>query len=134
MSTVNDYFPSPWLNATDIGPVGTERIVHIVREIGELLKDPKTGENQSKPTLTLVEFGKALILNKTNFKQIAALHGPNSESWAGKVISLYVTQVDAFGETHDAIRVRDQVPSIPAQPQAVGHEGDRGYVAAELPG
>jgi hypothetical protein len=124
MSTVNDYFPSPWLNAANIGPVGAEMVVHIVREVGEDLKDPKTGDSQTKPTLTLAEFDKSLILNKTNFNQIAMLHGQNSEAWGGKAITLYVTQVDAFGETHDAIRVRDSVPSIPAEPQ---------YVAAELP-
>jgi len=124
MSTVNDYFPSPWLNAADIGPVGAEMVVHIVREVGEDLKDPKTGDSQTKPTLTLAEFDKSLILNKTNFNQIATLHGQNSEAWGGKAITLYVTQVDAFGETHDAIRVRDSIPSIPTEPQ---------YVAAELP-
>ena len=132
MSTVDDYFPSPWLSAADIGPVGTEAVVHIVREVGEVLKDSKTGDEQTKPTLTLTEFEKSLILNKTNFKMIAALHGLNSQTWSGKAIALYVTQVDAFGETHDAIRVRDSVPSIPAEPLAV--EGDRRYVSAELPG
>ena len=59
---------------------------------------------------------KPLILNKTNAKMIAKVHGtPYIEEWPGKSIQLYVSKVRAFGETVDAVRVRDLIPKVAKQ-------------------
>jgi hypothetical protein len=38
------------------------------------------------------------------------LYGDNISEWRGQRVLLYETSVEAFGETHDVIRVRDRVP------------------------
>lgn len=50
---------------------------------------------------------KILPLNcKARFKAMVKVGGRNFESWEGKEISLFVAEVDAFGQTVDAIRIR----------------------------
>jgi hypothetical protein len=54
---------------------------------------------------------KPLIVNKTNAKAIAKVCGSNYiEDWKGKQIALYISNVKAFGELVEAIRVRTVPP------------------------
>ena len=54
---------------------------------------------------------KPLIVNKTNAKAIAKVCGSNYiEDWKGKQIALYISNVKAFGELVEAIRVRTVAP------------------------
>ena len=54
---------------------------------------------------------KPLIVNKTNAKAIAKVSGSNYiEDWKGKQIALYISNVKAFGELVEAIRVRTVPP------------------------
>jgi hypothetical protein len=53
---------------------------------------------------------KPMILNKTNMKIITkVLETPYIEQWLGKSVILYVAKnIRAFGETIDALRVKNQ--------------------------
>jgi len=53
---------------------------------------------------------KPMILNKTNMKIITkVLETPYIEQWSGKSVILYVAKnIKAFGETIDALRVKNQ--------------------------
>jgi hypothetical protein len=42
---------------------------------------------------------------------IADLYGPETDQWTGKKITLYATNVKAFGKKEDAIRIRTAIPS-----------------------
>ena len=54
---------------------------------------------------------KPLIVNKTNAKAISKVAGSNYiEDWKGKQIALYISNVKAFGELVEAIRVRTVAP------------------------
>jgi hypothetical protein len=53
---------------------------------------------------------KRLILNKTNTKQIAKIHGSETNDWIGKRVTLYGTTCQAFGDTVPCIRVRPKAP------------------------
>jgi len=54
---------------------------------------------------------KPLIVNKTNAKAIAKVCESNYiEDWKGKQIALYITNVKAFGDLVEAIRVRTVAP------------------------
>jgi hypothetical protein len=118
MGTRDDYFPSQWLKAADLGDVGTEQAVMIEYEASELIEDRETGRSDTKPTIKFAGFEKPLILNVTNWKVIAALHGEDSVSWPNKWVTLYVTTTEAFGEVHVVLRVRDTIPAPQAIPQA----------------
>lgn len=123
MGTREEYFPSIWLKAADLGDVGTELAVKIEYEAGETIEDPQTGKSAVKPTVKFVGIEKPLILNVTNWDSITALHGADSAAWRDKWITLYVTTTEAFGKTHVVPRVRDAVPVLQAA-----------RAASELPG
>ena len=54
---------------------------------------------------------KPLIVNKTNAKAIAKVAGSNYiEDWKDVTIALYISNVKAFGEVVEAIRVRLTAP------------------------
>ena len=54
-----------------------------------------------------------MIVNKTNGKAIEkALETPNPDDWIGKQIQLYTERVRAFGDEHDALRVRSTKPEL----------------------
>ena len=54
---------------------------------------------------------KPMICNSTNAKQISKVVGsPYIEDWQGQKIQLFVSEVSAFGETVDALRVRPFAP------------------------
>lgn len=68
------------------------------------------GKEESKYVLYFQETPKGFVLNKTNAKRIAILHGKMTGGWNGKRITLYTEEVKAFGETHNALRVAEAVP------------------------
>jgi hypothetical protein len=86
-----------------------ERIVTIEKVVRETVKDQNGKEEEC--TVAHLKGEKPLILNKTNCKIITKVYGtPYIEEWAGKQIKLYVTQVKAFGDTVDALRIRQEKP------------------------
>ena len=102
MTTVQDLFPSRWITATDLGQ--TTAILRIRALTLEEVQG-KDGLKQ-KPVLWFHKAQKGLVLNKTNAKAIAKLHGDNIDGWTNKHVELYTTQVQAFGEMWDVVRVR----------------------------
>ena len=68
------------------------------------------GEKDTKPVVRLKGKKKLWVLNKTNAKIIAKLHGNDVDGWVGKAIALYATTCDAFGETVECVRVRKAAP------------------------
>lgn len=72
------------------------------------------GKEETKEVLYFVETPKGFVLNKTNAKRIAVLYGKQTGAWNGKQIMLYTEPVQAFGETHNALRVAPAIPGVPA--------------------
>jgi hypothetical protein len=70
----------------------------------EEMKSHKS-KKEEKHVLYFRENAKGFVLNKTNAKRIAQMYGPTTGAWEGKPITLYTEQVQAFGETHNALRV-----------------------------
>lgn len=114
---VNDLYPSRYVRAADLnGRRVTVTIKHVaVERMGQ--------DGEAKPVVYFKNATKGLVLNRTNALVIAALYGPETDAWAGKAITLYPTQVRAFGATHDCIRV--------AQTQAVPGGLDAGQTVTE---
>lgn len=73
-----------------------------------------TGADGKKEECTIMSIPphKPMILNATNQKNLTkAIGSPFIEDWAGKVVTLYVQKVKAFGDTVDALRIKDKVPA-----------------------
>jgi hypothetical protein len=59
---------------------------------------------------------RGLVLCKTNGKTIAAMYGNDTDAWIGKRITLFASNVDAFGQTVEAIRIKNVIPAAKAKP------------------
>jgi hypothetical protein len=71
------------------------------------------GKTEELPVMTFTEDYKPMILNATNFKNIAKAHGSNFiEDWIGKKVSIYITSVKAFGSVVDALRIKPSAPKV----------------------
>lgn len=84
-------------------------------KIESVKREMITGADGKKEecTIMLIPPNKPMILNVTNQKNLTkAIGSPFIEDWATKTVTLYVAKVKAFGETVDALRIRDVLPNI----------------------
>lgn len=77
--------------------------------------EPVTGSSGKKEDCMVARFAerniKPMVLNATNCKTIAKMFGtPYVEQWTGRKIQVYATEVQAFGDTVEALRVRPKEP------------------------
>jgi len=107
-----------------------------------------------KPVLYFEKTDKGMVCNKTNAKAIAAAYGPDVDDWIGKKITIHTERISAFGEMHDALRVRAvdtgrgsfrgdgaapiartqprPVPSEPATPEPTGPAAGSDEIEVEI--
>lgn len=105
MRHINQLFPSRYLSSDDLRGDLTVTISGV--------KQANVGDGEEKPCLVL-SGSKDMILNQTNAKQIANLHGNDIDKWVGCTITLFVEDVMFKGRTTKGIRVRGrEVPMIP---------------------
>src|SRR5262245_13360649 len=111
MPSTADFFPSNYLKASDLA--GKERQVTITHI------ETRTFENDTKrkPVALFKETGaRGLVLNKTNFVTLAAIHGDNSDNWAGKEITIYPDFTSYQGKPIETIRIRRAATVVLAEP------------------
>lgn len=82
--------------------------VEIVKATKENVQN---GDKSEQAMVIYLKNQKPFIVNSTNAKSISsALGSPYIEDWVGKRITLYVSRIKAFGDWHDALRVRKDAP------------------------
>lgn len=101
-----------YLGAYALQP-GQDLVVQIASVGQEEVYNPT---NNRKETCTVAHFSdkniKPMILNVTNCKTISKVYDtPYIEDWIGKWISIYIAKVKAFGETVEALRIRNRIPT-----------------------
>lgn len=100
-----------YLGAYALDP-GKDMVLTIKGVTNEMI----TGADGKKEECMVMRFAenvKPLVLNATNAKTIESLFKtPYIEKWAGRKIQLYSDRVKAFGETVDAIRIRNYLPKV----------------------
>ena len=104
---INDVYSSDLLKAADL-----QNMEHTVVIATVEIKDYDDGK---KLLLTFQQRKKAMVLNKTNARRIATMHGDETDNWIGREIVLYPDLVDMQGKTVEAIRVRAPLKRPPAQ-------------------
>jgi hypothetical protein len=92
---------------------GEEKVLTI-KSVGQ---EEIVGSNGQKESCMVVRFAekdvKPLICNVTNAKTIEKVAGSGYiEDWYGMKIQLFVTEVNAFGITVDAVRIRPKAPKV----------------------
>jgi len=96
-------YPSKYLKGEDLDG---EEVVTIaaIEPRHELARTDNSKEH--KPVVLFRETQKAFVMNKTNARLIASVHGNELSGWVGKQIVLTTAKVSAFGKVHNAIRVK----------------------------
>ena len=83
----------------------------------EQIRDEEVVTNGQKEVCTVAHWTdkafKPMILNVTNKKAIARLYKTkDTEKLKGKVVAIGIDKVKAFGDVHDALRIRHRIPQI----------------------
>jgi hypothetical protein len=97
-----------YIGAHDFQP-GQELTVTIESVANEVVKcfDGKSLKEETCIIAKIKGAKKPMILNKTNCKIIARNYDtPYIEDWVGKIITIYVAKVRAFGESVEALRIK----------------------------
>lgn len=104
---VNDLFPSKYLKAHDLGGKAFTLTIRAatLEELGY------GAEKERKLALAFDGATKLMLLNRTNAMIIASMYGPETNGWIGKAITAYSARIKAFGQWHDALRIKEQVPA-----------------------
>lgn len=92
-------------------------IVLTIADFKEEIIEGDKGRKEKKCILYFAEQGyKPMVCNLTNRKTLARLyHTTDSAKLKGKLVKIGTDQVKAFGGIHDALRIRNVVPTVPKQ-------------------
>lgn len=91
----------------------------ITLTIAKIVDEDVVGNSGNKERCTVAYWKEAgvkpMILNVVNKKMICKLHHTkDTEKLAGKAVVVGVDQVKAFGDVHDALRIRKRIPKVEA--------------------
>lgn len=109
--SIYELFPRKYVTAADLNGKGVDLTIASLRL--EEMHNTDNNQKERKPVLYFDKASKGMVLNKTNALTIAGVHGPETDHWTGRRITIYPTKVQAFGAMQDAIRVKDFAPSAP---------------------
>ena len=100
------YFPTGFIDESDLPEPRQVTIESVKVEDVQL---PGTSSKERKVVLAFVGAKKRMILNKTNAKRIAKMHGNKTEGWTGKEITLYFDPSVMFGRDRvGGVRVKEE--------------------------
>lgn len=102
-----------YLGSWDIEDIPNKELVLTIADI----RDEKVTANGREETCTVCYFTnnqyKPMILNITNKKTLAKLYKTKeTEKLKGKVIAIGIEKVKAFGDIHDALRIKKTIPTV----------------------
>lgn len=110
---------SAWLSAETIA-ADKDTIVEIEAVIRRRIVKFKNEEKKGYGSLRFKGKEKELGLNSTHIKVLRALFGPDTSTWYGQKIALYVdNDVMAFGQRVSAVRIRAKKVEAPKPGSAV---------------
>ena len=109
---------SNWLSAETI-PADRDTLVQIDAVVRRKTVKFKNETKHSYGSLRFRGKDKELGLNATHIKVLRALFGPDTTSWFGQWIALYVDpDVSAFGQIVSAVRIRAKRVDAPGKDAA----------------
>jgi len=95
---------------------GSEIILTIKSVRLESVANPDGKKSDCTVVYWMEQNWKPMILNATNSKTIFKLaKSPFIEKWQGLQVQIYTAKIKAFGEEHDALRIRTFAPKITAE-------------------
>lgn len=115
-------FPSKFLKAADVDEQADETTETWTVKMADVEME-EVGDSE-KPILHFQGLDKGLVLNKTNANTIMALYGKETDTWAGKAIGLFTTEVEYQGKQTLGIRIRAKAPKATKAPMPALSEED----------
>jgi hypothetical protein len=103
------------------GDLQGQDLTVVIERVQPVVVDDLADKRKKKSALDVYFKGKKkpLLVKATNAKAISKLVGsPLCEKWINQAITLYPTNVSAFGEMVEAIRVRPNKPGTAATKEA----------------
>ena len=102
-----------FLGSWDIEDMPGKELVLSIADI----RDEKVTANGREETCTVCYFTnnqyKPMILNITNKKTLTKLYKTKeTEKLKGKAIAIGIEKVKAFGDIHDALRIKKKIPEV----------------------
>lgn len=99
-------FPNDYLGAHEFRGKDVTKVIKSVS-----MEDLRVegGKKERRPVLTFEDTPKKLVLNKTNAKTIAKLHGNDTATWIKRAITMFPTTCMFGRERVDCIRIRSNV-------------------------
>ena len=97
---ISEQFPSRFIKGHDL------KNKEVTITIKSCYTDRIGKDEKEELILSFEESAREMVLNRTNAHSISEIHGDETDDWAGKQIVLYPTKVQAFGKSHEVIRVR----------------------------
>lgn len=125
---------SNWLTAEAL-PTDKDTIVQIEAVVRRKNVAFKNETKASYGSLRFKGASRELGLCATHLKVLKALFGPDTSTWFGQWVSLYVDpNVNAFGQIVSAVRIRAKrvEPPKPAQAKATAEQLDRPLTQEEM--
>lgn len=98
----DDLFPGRFLKA---GQLGDKRPTLTIKAVERELLPSEKGDDEPRTILSFQETPRELSVNKTNAQLLLALFGRAVQSWVGKQVTLFRTEVKSFGKLEPCIRV-----------------------------
>ena len=102
-----------YLGSWDVDELPNREVVLVI----ETIEDEDVVTNAQKETCTVCYWTdkafKPMILNVTNKKTLCKLYKTkDTEKLKGKAVVIGVDKVKAFGDVHDALRIRNKIPQM----------------------
>lgn len=100
---VSDMMPSKYLKTSDV----SEPTIVTVKDLKKVNVARDDAEAEYKWTVLFNEFGKPMVLNKTNLTRMAKALGDDSDDWIGNSVVLYVDDEVQYGsDVVSGLRIR----------------------------
>jgi hypothetical protein len=118
---ISQLFPKKYANGEDLaGKTPTLTISAVTLETMHLPGAPA----EEKPVIWFNTATKGIILTPTLARQIAEIHGDDTDTWTGRKIQLYTLAMTVAGKPRQSIRARRAPNGETPPPAAMQQEDD----------
>lgn len=129
---VRHFIGSNYLAKEDLFHLNGQQATVTIQHVGSV----EVEDGEHKLTVSVAEFPKPLVVNKTNIRVLADLFGSlETDDWIGKRFNLYVDPHVSFaGRVVGGLRVRSETWNVPSSQPPQFQNGQPGHARTDTPG
>jgi hypothetical protein len=119
---ISDMFPRKYATGEDLQ--GKALMLTIAAVKAEKMTPQPGSPPVDKYVIYFQEAKKGIVLNRTLAQQIASIHGPETDDWTGKRITIYPVPMTVAGKHRIAIRARAAQDGEKTPPPSMQEENE----------